>query len=388
MLAVLVVVAIVLLAPGWYVSERIADNAFRPHRGPWRQGMTVVAVGDESITLRAGSDDNWRRTGIWGLEWSTDTRGGYVRVGTPLGIDERRRTVTRAQLDGDTPPVGASARLDNFVFSGTPIARDLAFEEVSYSADGGPTPAWLVPGSSATWVISVHGRGASREEALRILPTIVGLDLPALVIAYRNDKVAPGGASGHYSYGRTEWREVEAAVSYALASGARDIVLTGYSMGGGIVLNFLYRSELADSVRGVILDAPMLRFDTTVDFGLAGGGVPSVYRWLPMWIVAQRFGIDWGELDYLTRAAELRAPILLFHGSDDDVIPVALSDELARVRPKLVTYERVEGAHHVGSWNVDPTRYEAAVVAFLESVSSRDFAIRSAAPTAHPRGTE
>ena len=42
-----------------------------------------------------------------------------------------------------------------------------------------------------------------------------------------------------------------------------------------------------------------------------------------------------------------------------------------RARPDLVHYERVEGAHHVGAWNVDPARYQAALVAFLESVASR-----------------
>jgi alpha-beta hydrolase superfamily lysophospholipase len=370
-LGALAIVLIALGGFGWYVSEQIADGALRPREGPRSQELTVIAVGDGTITLRAGGDDNWRRDGIWGLEWSAEGRVGYARLGAPLAIDEQRREVTRPQLAGETPPTGARARLDNFAFDGTPAAVGLAFEERRYPADGGPTPAWLVPGERETWVIFIHGRGAGREEALRALPTIAALDLPALVIAYRNDEVAPGGADGHYDYGRTEWRDLEAAVGYALASGAGDVVLFGASMGGGIVLSFLYHSELASSVRGVILDAPMLRFRSTVDFGLAEGGVPALYRWLPLWITGQRFDIDWDELDYLARARELRAPVLLFHGSDDDIILVALADELARARPDLVRYERVEGAHHVGAWNVDPARYEAALLAFLESVASR-----------------
>ncbi len=374
---------VALVGFGWYASDQIADGALRPREGPRSLEMTVVAAADGAVTLRAGGDSNWRRDGIWGLEWSSGARAGYAQLGAPLSIDERRREVTRPLLDGETPPPGARARLDNLAFDGTPAAVGLAFEEVRYPADGGPTPAWLVPGERETWVIFVHGRGADREEALRVLPAIAALDVPALVIAYRNDEAAPGGADGHYAYGRTEWRDLEAAVGYALTSGARDSVLYGASMGGGIVMSFLYRSALADSVRGVILDAPMLHFRRTVDFGLADAGVPTVYRWLPMWITERRFDVDWGELDYLARADELRAPVLLFHGSDDDVIPVALADELARARPDLVRYERVEGAHHVGAWNVDRARYEAAVAAFLEEIA----APRASAPQARPSTT-
>jgi pimeloyl-ACP methyl ester carboxylesterase len=372
---------IALVGFGWYASDQIADGALRPRDGPRSQELTVVAAGDGLITLRAGGDSNWRREGIWGLQWSSGMSDGYARVGAPRAIDDQRREVTRPLLAGEPPPSGARARLDNVVFDGTPASVGLSFEDVRYSADGGPTPAWLVAGDRDTWLVFVHGRGVDRKEALRVLPTIAALNIPSLVISYRNDAAAPEGASGHYAYGRTEWRDVEAAVSYARDSGARDVLLYGASMGGGIVMSFLYRSELAASVRGVILDAPMLRFRATVEFGLAEAGVPAVYRWLPMWIAERRFDIAYGDLDYLARTDELRAPILLFHGSDDDIIPIALSDELAAARPDLVRYERVEGAHHVGAWNVDPARYEAAVTAFLESVAARPAGARpSTAP--------
>jgi len=49
--------------------------------------------------------------------------------------------------------------------------------------------------------------------------------------------------------------------------GATKLLLIGYSMGGGIVVSFLYQSALADRVVGVILDAPMLDFEATVDWG-------------------------------------------------------------------------------------------------------------------------
>jgi fermentation-respiration switch protein FrsA (DUF1100 family) len=78
-----------------------------------------------------------------------------------------------------------------------------------------------------------------------------------------------------------------------------------------------------------------------------------------------RFGVDWGVLDQVGRADEFSVPVLLFHGEDDDTVPIDTSDQFAEARPDLVRYEVFAGAAHVQSWNVDPLRYEAALREFL-----------------------
>ena len=67
----------------------------------------------------------------------------------------------------------------------------------------------------------------------------------------------------------------------------------------------------------------------------------------------------------MNRVEELSTPILLFQGDDDPTVPVWLSDQFSDSLPDLVEYVRVSGATHVGSWNVDPERYEDAVRRFL-----------------------
>ena len=79
-----------------------------------------------------------------------------------------------------------------------------------------------------------------------------------MVITYRNDLGEPESPDGFHWYGQHEWKDLEGAARYALEHGAEELILVGYSMGGGIVMNFLYRSPLANKVEGVILDAPML----------------------------------------------------------------------------------------------------------------------------------
>jgi len=61
-------------------------------------------------------------------------------------------------------------------------------------------------------------------------------------------------------------------------------------------------------------------------------------------------------------------PILLFHGTDDDVVPIQTSEEFASALPDLVTFYPVEGAGHVQAWNVDPRLYERRLREFLAGI--------------------
>ena len=363
------VVVVLLLALGgycWWISEQLADGAFRLRRGPRTIGLEVVAVDGDRVTLREFSDSNWKRPGIWGLEWHTDEADGFVQLMGVAAVDESRREVTRILGSGDMPPVGAKARLENLVFDGDPGGLGLPFSEVSYESPVGPMPAWLVCEGSSAWAIFVHGRGSNQREVLRILPTLSAQGLTTMAIWYRNDEGVAESASGRYDYGASEWADLEAAVRLALDAGASEVVLVGYSMGGGIVSSFLLESELASEVDLVILDSPMLDLRTTVDSALADAGIPGPLRALGTWFTGWRFGVDWETTDYVRRADEFRAPMLILHGTDDNLVPVSLSDRFVELLQSPVTYERFDGAHHTGAWNVDHERYEATVAWFLE----------------------
>jgi pimeloyl-ACP methyl ester carboxylesterase len=268
-------------------------------------------------------------------------------------------------------------RVDSYAIAGDPqSAYSLPFEEVSYSSPLGDFPAWAVEGSSNTWAIFVHGRGEERREAMRMLRTVSAAGHPSLVITYRNDEGLPTNPDGFHRFGQTEWEDLEGAVAYALDEGADDLILVGHSMGGAIVMSFLYQSPLAEKVRGVILDSPMLEFGATVDHGasqrslpVVGLPLPGVLTGVAKTVSNLRFDLDFEALDYLKRADELAVPILLFHGDADDTVPVETSDALAKARPDIVEYVRFAGANHVRLWNADPAAYEAAVEGFLRGLA-------------------
>ncbi|MDA2930472.1 lysophospholipase [Acidobacteria bacterium AH-259-O06] len=127
---------------------------------------------------------------------------------------------------------------------------------------------------------------------------------------------------------QTEWKDLEEAVRYAIDQGAEELILFGYSMGGAIIINFLYESPLAERVRGLILDAPMLDFSANIDFRVRQRGLPGFLAAVGKFIAGIRFDMNWEDFNHLKRVGQLSIPILLFHGDADTVIPVETSDAL------------------------------------------------------------
>lgn len=361
---------------GWYFSgqidERALDGQCRREALQSDYRLEVLAVGDGTLTLRVPEDPgSLTKEGVFGLRWAD----GYGRLGDIEEATGNRVVRAFDLLEGQPPREGTPAELQSRVFQGDPSAVGVDFEDVAVEGELGTFPAWFVPGSGRTWVVVVHGNSLTREDGLRILPTLTGEGYPTLVISYRNDPGAPEEPSGKLRYGATEWVDLESAVRYARGEGARDVVLVGFSMGGGIVVSFLQRSRLADSAAGAILDAPMLDFGRTVDLNasreelpLVGLPLPSSLTGVAKWMAGIRFGVDWGELDYLEGAEALDVPILVIHGERDEDVPIDTSETLAEARPDLVTFVRVPEAAHMEAWNVDPVAYERTVASFLADI--------------------
>ncbi len=374
LLIVLLLALIFFAGGGWYFSEQIRSDALRvdepsdpdyPHE--------VVAVGEGSLTLAVGEDPpaDLLSSEILGLVWDA----GYGQVGGVISRDGTSVARTFTPITG-TPTVGEDVALDAFAFPSDPEAVGIAWEEVVYESGVGPAAAWYVPGARSTWVIFVHGRGAHPGEALRALPTFVETGFPALLITYRNDEGATVTGDRLARFGATEWEDLEGAVRHALDGGAEDVVLVGYSMGGAIVASFLLQSGFAGRVEAAILEAPALNLGAMVDaraantdLPLVSLSVPASLTWVAKWIASLRFGLNWGEIDYLARAEEFETPMLIIHGTGDEEVPIELSEEFAEAAPEgLVELVPFEGAGHVRAWNTDPEGYERVLEDFLEGV--------------------
>jgi hypothetical protein len=350
-LAVPAVAAAILIAVAW----RYSDMILMPERPPTLREQRVFAAGPGRVRL--SRDRESLQAGSWALEWE----GGFGRIGPVLAADDSTVVREFRPVVGE-PPAGGWASLRGVSRSADPLSLcGLSYETVAFEGPLGRYPAWFVPGRDSSWVVYVHGRGANRSEGLRTLGVLAARGLPGLLVTYRNDPGAPASPDGYYHLGLTEWEDLEAAVRYALDHGARDVVLSGYSFGGQISMQFMSRSPLAAHVLGIVLESPVLDWNATLEHRARGLGVPAFGTWLGKRAATARAGLDWGQLDRVAHAGRLAAPILLFHCLNDDRTPESVSEAFARALMAQTTLVRVRGGNHVEAWNADPPRYAATV---------------------------
>ncbi|HEY7892007.1 MAG TPA: alpha/beta fold hydrolase [Solirubrobacteraceae bacterium] len=338
---------------------------------PWPATVTIDAVSAGKVVVARSKDT--LRPGVYGLDWPEGHYGVDRHSGHAIlegVVSSSSHTVTRRlKLVRGRLAAGMKVALDANVYEGNPTeAVGLPFTSVKVPDELGPMPAWLIPGRMHTWAIVVHGLNGGHEDGLRIAPTLHRTGLPTLLITYRGDIGAPRSPDGLHHMGLTEWRDLQAAARYVLAHGARRLVLIGYSMGGSIIAQFMERSPLAHSVVGVVLDAPALDWKATLSYNADEMGLPSFFAIPVEWMIGARIAVDWERLDALRHTAALHLPILLFQGTDDQLVPISTSDAFARELRAWITYYRVPKAGHTESWNVDPRVYEQRLVSFLARI--------------------
>lgn len=363
-----------LLAVGAAAAFAVLTTARRVVTPSARRTDTrILAVDTGAQTIELDRTPDTELPGRYGL-FTTGTYG-YVKIGAVLSADAR--TVRRKLLT----QIEAGAQVDrDAAFSGwyytSPSELHLPWESVLIGSPAGPCPAWFFPGTSDTWVIQVHGRGATRSECLRAVPVFHAMGLPNLVVSYRNDGEAPRSRGGSYALGASEWRDVDAAIGHALRHGARRILLMGWSMGGAVVLQTAVSSGNRSLIAGLILDSPVVDWRTVLRFQAREQGLVEPLPALAMGalentVTARLSGsegvIEFDRLDMVARASELTSPILILHSEDDGFVPADASHALAQARPDLVTMPAFAVARHTKLWNYDQTGWTAAITEWMSA---------------------
>ncbi|MFE5914926.1 alpha/beta hydrolase [Streptomyces wedmorensis] len=350
------------VAAGRYASD-VALKAPPGRPLPGDPRLTVHATGPERITLTRSLAS--LRPGTYGIE----APGLHAVVGpvldrVPHTADTVVRRLERVELG--TPGPGARVRLTPQLHRGTPTtALGLPHEDLEIPGELGPLPAWLVPGPRSIWVIALHGLGVTREHPLNLVPFYNRRKIPVLVPAYRGDEGAPPSPDGLAHLGDSEWRDVDAAIRYAVRRGAGQVVLHGWGTGAAMALRAAAESGVRDRIAGLVLDSPVLDWEATVRNLAAARHVPGPL--LPLAVRAAQ-GRTGPHADRLRAASEpdaLRVPVLLLHGPDDTLAPWEPSVELAARRPDLVSLQTIRQAPHAAMWNADPVRYEETLRRFL-----------------------
>lgn len=377
------------VAAGQYAAE----TALRPARAgsPGGRAWLPAGFGGPSLTVHDVGDGHVSLTrsltarlpGTYGLTG----RGCHAVVGPELDpasgdpgtASATADTVVRRLLRityGELRP-GTKVWLTPQACTGGP-GDQLGVDRTEIEVPGelGPLPAWFVPGRRDTWVITLHGLGAGPEQALPLLPFYARQDLPVLGLAYRGDQGAPAPAEGVRHLGDGEWRDVEAAVRYAVRHGAAQVVLHGWSSGASMALRAAEElrarpgsgpgeSGTTGRIGGLVLDSPVLDWHTTLRALASARRIPRPLLPLAVRAAQGRAHVEPGRLGAVMDPAALDVPALLIHGPDDTVAPWQISRAFAAPREELISLYTVRHAPHAAMWNADPEAYEEKLRHFL-----------------------
>jgi alpha-beta hydrolase superfamily lysophospholipase len=332
----------------------------------------ILALDTAAQTITLGRTADTELPGRYGL--FTSGTEDYIKLGSVLGEDAtsvKRKLLTQI---GAQTRISAEAAFSGWYYS-HPEELHLPFTSELIGSAVGPCPAWLFPaGDGEVWVIQVHGRGTTRAECLRAVPVFHSVGITSLVVSYRNDGEAPRSRAGTYALGATEWRDVDAAVGFARRRGARRIVLMGWSMGGAIALQLELSSAHRDVLAGLILESPVVDWRVVLGYQAKLLRLPAAVTSLAIGALQTEWAspmtgsggaIPFDRLDAVSRAAELRHPILILHSDDDGFVPSDASHDLVVARPDLVEMQVFEVARHTKLWNYDQERWSDSIRRWL-----------------------
>jgi uncharacterized protein len=235
---------------------------------------------------------------------------------------------------------------------GTPGDYGLEYEEVWFTAaDGVRLHGWWVPQAGAPVLVWFHGNAGNishRLENIKLLHDLAGVQV--FIFDYREYGKSQGKISREGTF-----KDAAAAYRYVAESlkvPAGELVLFGRSLGTALATDLAVRVPC----RSLIIESA---FTNSSD--MAKLFAPFMFDWRP--------SIPY---DNLGKIARLKVPLLIIHGSDDEIIPVKMSHRLfAAARDPKELYI-IPGAHHNDTYLVGGRAYFEKLRTFIYRRETED----------------
>ena len=237
-------------------------------------------------------------------------------------------------------------------------ARRIATEVELETSDGLRLRGDFVLPKNGVVVVMAHALGENRMHFLFEGEMLARHGYGALFF----DERAHGDSDGDLcTWGQNEQRDVEAAVTYALAHGAKRVATLGFSIGSTAVL---LEAAHDPRVSAVIVEAiwPTLEDEMRDKAGRYGflSHAPTV-------LAMKRAGVRFAEVRVIDHLGELGdRPKLFIEGTADEDTPVAINQRVFDAAPEPKKLWLAPGATHGGYAEAAPAEYERVVIDFLD----------------------
>lgn len=227
-----------------------------------------------------------------------------------------------------------------------PASYGLRVEEVWISTDDGlRLNAWFLPAPASPKVLLVfHGNAENIGYGLGRLRSFAQLGTNVLALDYRGYGKSEGSPDE-----RGVYRDADAAYRYLTdirRFAPRNIVLYGQSLGGAVAIDLASRHECG----GLIVESS---FTSGREMARRAFRIP-LFEYVPQ-----------SRFDSSAKIKNVRCPILIVHGTRDEVIPFAMGQRLYEAAPEPKTFLPVEGAGHNDVFLVGGAKYLASLKALV-----------------------
>jgi len=209
--------------------------------------------------------------------------------------------------------------------------------------------AFFLPSAGATRaILFLHGNAGNASHRLPNAAALLrSTGSQVLLLDYRGYGLSEGRPTeaGIYADARAglAWLVSEAGIPESR------IVVFGRSLGGAVAIDLVHDRRIA----GLILEST---------FSSAGAIARSHFGALGEWAARGRFEND-------AKIADLRAPLLFFHGDRDEIVAYELGRRLFDAAPEPKQFETIRGAGHNDTVEIGGRAYFDRIARFVDEVA-------------------
>jgi fermentation-respiration switch protein FrsA (DUF1100 family) len=226
---------------------------------------------------------------------------------------------------------------------------------------------WMSAGRKAATVVVLHGVKKNRTDVLRAALVLRRAGFNVLVF----DGRAHGDSEGRYvTYGFYERRDVDSAIEWLIKEkriDGRRVGLAGESMGAAIALQVAAHNS---KISAVWADSPFASLRRVTEEFLKRvtrlpGAVLNPVLWTSIQVASYRGKFDVHSVDPLSLAGKISCPVYLVHGTADQLIATAHSENIFEALGARKEIWFVEGARHARSMRHSKREYSERLTRFF-----------------------
>ncbi len=234
--------------------------------------------------------------------------------------------------------------------SGLPI-QDVAFK----TSDGVRLHGWMIPASDdAPWMLWCHGNAGTMIHRLENIAELHHRGISVFIFDYRGYGQSSGTPSEDGLY-----RDAFAAYDVLTQQYRvlpKNLVLFGRSLGAAVATELATKRKAA----GLILETPF----SSVTQMFKATHTPLVLRPL----IRARY-------DVIQRLPQVQIPVLVLHGDHDEIIPLALGQQVFEAASPPKDFYLICGAGHNDTYVAGGEPYFQRLLSFIREVTAHDAAI-------------